>query len=136
MNFSKWLWIINFKEKLRTKEKLKIKIKKLSELLPDEIKSTHNNLIKLDTQGSELIILNGLNEFIKSFEIIILETSIHEYNKDAPLFNEVINYMKDKQYRLYDIFDMKRLGKENSFLLQFDCVFVRNDSNLLNINFY
>ena len=125
-----------FKENTSNKREIKkLKSKKLSELLPDEIKTTHNNLIKLDTQGSELIILNGLNEFIKSFEIIILETSIHEYNKDAPLFNEVINYMKNKQYRLYDIFDMKRLGKENSFLLQFDCVFVRNDSNLLKVNF-
>ena len=111
-----------------------IKSKKLSEELPSEIKKTDNNLIKLDTQGSELKILNGLDNFINFFEVIILETSIHNYNKNAPLFNEVINYMKDKNYRLYDIFDMKRLGNENSFLLQFDCIFVRSDSKLLKIN--
>ena len=111
-----------------------IKSKKLSEELPSEIKKTDKNLIKLDTQGSELKILNGLDNFINFFEVIILETSIHNYNKNAPLFNEVINYMKDKNYRLYDIFDMKRLGNENSFLLQFDCIFVRSDSKLLKIN--
>ena len=111
-----------------------IKSKKLSEELPSEIKKTDNNLIKLDTQGSELKILNGLDNFINFFEVIILETSIHNYNKNAPLFNEVINYMKDKNYRLYDLFDMKRLGNENSFLLQFDCIFVRSDSKLLKIN--
>ena len=94
-----------------------------------------NNLIKIDVQGAELKVLEGLDESINNFEVIILEVSIHQYNKDAPLFDQVLNFMIKKNFKLYDIFDLKRLGNDKSFLLQFDCIFVRNDSKLLKVNF-
>ena len=96
---------------------------------------TKNNLIKLDVQGSEIDILNGLNQKIKLFEVIILETSIHQYNKNSPLFINVINFMDKNNFRLFDIFDTKRLGDFNSHLIQCDCLFVRKDSALFNIKF-
>ena len=96
---------------------------------------TSNNIIKLDVQGSEIDILNGLNKKISLFEVIILETSLKEYNKDSPLFIDIINYMDSINYLFYDLCDLKRLGKNNSFLIQFDSVFVRKDSNLLNFDF-
>ncbi len=46
-----------------------------------------------------------------------------------------MNYMSDKNYRLYDLFDLKRLGNNKSFLVQFDCVFVRNNSELFKVKF-
>ena len=70
------------------------------------------------------------------FEVIILEVSLHEYNKWAPLFIDIINYMREKNYVLYDLFDFKRLGNQNSYLLQFDCIFVRQNSDLLRVNFW
>ena len=87
-----------------------------------------------NTNEVEIAYLGLLEEYINKFEVIILETSIHKYNKDAPLFDEVLSYMKDKNYKLFDIFDMKRLGNDNSFLLQFDCVFVKNNSKLLDVD--
>ena len=57
-----------------------------------------NNIIKLDVQGSEIDVLKGLNKHIELFETIILETSVKEYNKDAPLFIDVINFMNEKGY--------------------------------------
>ena len=72
---------------------------------------------------------------LNNFEVVILEVSIHQYNKDAPLFDQVLDFMKKKNFKLYDIFDLKRLGYQKSFLLQFDCIFVRNDSKLLKVNF-
>ena len=107
----------------------------LDQELPDELKNQNNNLIKLDVQGSELKVLEGLKDTINSFEVIILEVSIHNYNKDSPLFDKVMNYMNEKNYRLYDLFDLKRLGNNNSFLVQFDCVFVRNNSKLFKVKF-
>jgi len=86
-------------------------------------------------QGSELKVLDGLKDTINSFEVIILEVSIHNYNKDSPLFDKVMNYMSEKNYRLYDLFDLKRLGNNKSFLVQFDCVFVRNNSELFKVKF-
>ena len=107
----------------------------LDQELPDELKNHSNNLIKLDVQGSEIKILEGLLDKINYFEVIILEVSIHNYNKDSPLFDKVMNFMYNKNYRLYDLFDLKRLGNNKSFLVQFDCVFVRYNSDLLNVKF-
>ena len=104
------------------------------EISPD-LKKSSNNLIKLDVQGAEIKILKGLKEFINLFEVITLEVSLHNYNKNSPLFDKVMNFMNDNNYKLYDLYDLKRLGKENSFLLQFDCVFVKKDSKLFNVKF-
>ena len=113
----------------------KIKSTTLFKQLPSQIHDNFNNLIKLDVQGAELKILNGLNDLINSFEIIILEVSLHQYNKNAPLFNEVVNFMDSKGFKLYDLLDFKRLGNTNSFLLQFDCVFVKKNSYLFDVKF-
>ena len=107
----------------------------LSLEINDEIQKSRNNLIKIDSQGSEIKILKGLGQFINLFEVIILEVSLHQYNKNAPLFNEMNEFMISKDFRLYDIFDLKRLGNNKSFLVQFDCVFIRKDSDLLNVKF-
>ena len=117
------------------RQAIELKSKKLSEILPKIITTKNNNLIKLDVQGSELKVLDGLDNYLTHFEIIIMETSIHKYNKNAPLFDEVIAYMHNKKYTLYDLFDFKRTGYENSFLLQVDCVFIRNDSQLLKVKY-
>ncbi|MDA7750257.1 FkbM family methyltransferase [Candidatus Pelagibacter sp.] len=107
----------------------------LSSHITPSIINSYNNLIKIDAQSSEIKILKGLGQFINHFEIIILEVSLHKYNKDAPLFDEVMNFMNDKDFCLYDIYDLKRLGNNNSFLLQFDCIFIRKNSNLLKVKF-
>ena len=103
--------------------------------LPLKIKNYNNNLIKLDVQGAELKVLDGLKEYINFFEIIILEVSLHNYNKDAPLFDKIMTYMSNKDYKLYDVYDLKRLGGKNSFLTQFDCLFARNNSDLFKVKF-
>jgi len=107
----------------------------LSNEINENIISTTNNLIKIDAQGSEINILKGLKEFIDNFEVIILEVSLHNYNKDAPLFDEVMTFMTSKKFFLYDIFDLKRSGENKSFLFQLDCIFVRDNSKLLDVKF-
>ena len=107
----------------------------LSNEINENIISTTNNLIKIDAQGSEINILKGLRDFIDHFEVIILEVSLHNYNKNAPLFDEVMTFMTSKKFVLYDIYDLKRSGEHKSFLFQYDCIFVRNNSKLLNVKF-
>jgi FkbM family methyltransferase len=52
-------------------------------------------LIKIDTQGSELDILKGGKNLCKKASVIILEVSYIEYNEKSPTADEVIKFMKD-----------------------------------------
>ena len=58
-------------------------------------------LVKLDTQGSELDILRGGENLCKKADVIILEVSYVEYNEGAPLAEEAIEFMKDYGYSNY-----------------------------------
>ena len=125
-----------FEEQTNYSRKIKkVKSSLLYNELPNEIKNTKSNLIKLDVQGAELKIISGLKELINNFEVIILEVSLHNYNKGSPLFYDVISHMQNNNFILYDIYDLKRLGDQDSYLLQFDCVFLRENSNLLKVKF-
>ncbi len=52
------------------------------------------DLIKIDTQGSELDIIQGGMELCKKSKGILLEVSLTQYNDGAPLYNDVIEFMK------------------------------------------
>jgi len=51
------------------------------------------DLIKLDTQGSELDILRGADKLRSRAESILMEVSNSPYNDGAPLASDVIEYM-------------------------------------------
>jgi FkbM family methyltransferase len=123
-----------YEEKSDHKRKSEIiKSSLLSDELPDEIGNYNNNMMKIDVQGSELLVLEGLGHKLKHFEVIILEVSIQEYNKDAPLIDDIILYMRNNEFKVYDIYDLKRLGGDNSYLLQCDIVFIKKCSFLNDI---
>jgi hypothetical protein len=51
------------------------------------------DFIKMDTQGSELDILQGGRETIKKCRFLLVEVSIKPYNRLAPLAKEVDDYI-------------------------------------------
>ena len=87
------------------------------------------DLIKLDTQGSELDIMNGGSRLLKNTAVIILEVSHVEYNEKAPLVDEVKKYMENIGF----IYNME-IGQSysNDFqtsdgIIQKDLVFVNKE---------
>ena len=68
----------------------KTKLKKLDNIFEDDATF---ELIKIDTQGSELDILKGGKELVKRALAVVLEVSLIEYNEGAPSAEETINYM-------------------------------------------
>ena len=52
------------------------------------------DLIKIDTQGSELDIIQGGMDLCKKSKGILLEVSLTQYNAGAPLYDDVIEFMK------------------------------------------
>ena len=103
---------------------------RLDDLLPNG----DYHLVKIDTQGAEKIILEGGANCIKNAAFIQLETQIQEYNKNAPFTLDIINYMDNIGFRLYDIIDFHY----NSFnlLIQVDLLFGRKDLFLFNLERY
>ena len=78
-------------------------------------------LVKIDTQGSEILILKGSTEFLKTKpRFILLECSYVDYNQDAPLITEVFSYMNSIGYKPVDVLDNSYI--ENK-LIQSDWLF-------------
>jgi FkbM family methyltransferase len=63
------------------------------------------DLIKIDTQGSELDIITGGQNLCKKAKGILLEVSLTPYNENAPLYDEVIQYMGNFGFEKTQILD-------------------------------
>ena len=86
-------------------------------------------LLKLDVQGFELEVLRGGKALLDRAEVVILETSLLPYNKDAPLFAEVVAFMEKADLFVYDFCGQWRRQTDHT-LFQTDVVFVRQHSTL------
>jgi len=78
---------------------------KLDDLFTDD---TEFDLIKIDTQGSELDIISGGMQLCKKAKGILLEVSLTQYNEGAPLYDEVIKFMENIRFKPVDILDESR----------------------------
>jgi FkbM family methyltransferase len=83
-------------------------------------------IIKIDVQGGELIVLNGAKETMKDAELIILEVQLFKFYKDGPEFYDVINFMKNNGYCVYDIVGIDYRPLDNA-LCSVDIAFVKED---------
>lgn len=86
-------------------------------------------LLKVDVQGFELDVLRGAEETLAKVEFVILETSLLEFNKGAPLMSEVVAFMKARDFVSYDFCGQARRQTDHA-LHQTDIAFVRADSAL------
>lgn len=84
------------------------------------------DFIKMDVQGAELDTLKGGIKTIKKADFLLLELSTVEYNHEAPLCNEVIKFLDNQGFAIYDIFELHydTFFKRNNELLQIDFCFV------------
>ena len=85
-----------------------------------------NCFIKLDVQGAEIDVLKGATALLKKAEFLLLEISTLNYNYKAPQFTDVIIFLKDIGFVLFDICDKRRM--KNEVLYQTDMIFVKESS--------
>lgn len=71
----------------------------------DDVVSKSYDLIKLDTQGSELDIMRGGVKTICDAKFLLIELSIIEYNENAPLKEEVMNYVSSMGFRPLELIE-------------------------------
>lgn len=66
------------------------------------------DLIKIDTQGSELDIITGGINLCKKAKGILLEVSLTQYNEGAPLHQTVISFMENLGFNPVAVLDEAR----------------------------
>jgi FkbM family methyltransferase len=86
-------------------------------------------LLKLDVQGFELEILKGGRRTLRLAEVVIMEASLLPYNEGAPLFADVVAFMNEAGFVVFDFCGQLRRESDYS-LFQTDVAFVRRESNL------
>lgn len=88
------------------------------------------DFLKLDTQGSELLILSGAPKCLEHSQVVLLEVSLHNYNEKAPLLFDFLKFMHEKGFVAFDIAELNYLeyGKSKGLLAQVDLLFCKKDS--------
>lgn len=107
------------------KNKEKIRVKRLDNILQKYLNPDSVILLKIDVQGYEKLILDGLGDYFDKIKGIQIEMSLIELYKGEELFMQMINFMKDKGLDLYSIENVCYDG-DSGRLLQIDGLFFRN----------
>ena len=87
-------------------------------------------LIKADVQGYELEVLKGATRCLEKTELLVLELSFRRYYDGGALAHEVVSYLGDRNFCIYDICTYIQRPADNE-LVHADLMFVRRDSPLL-----
>ena len=84
--------------------------------------------IKLDIEGYELKALEGASRALKNTEFIILESSVKPRFEGGVSFSDLVCFLKDNEFELYDI--LTPLIKAPTVI---DCLFVKKNSALMRL---
>lgn len=92
------------------------------------------DLLKLDVQTYESEVLQGADRMLDRAppELILMEVSLINVDKadDSPLFADVIRFMDERAYRLYDLCSFMRRPYDDA-LWQVDALFAHSTSDLV-----
>jgi FkbM family methyltransferase len=78
------------------------------------------DLIKMDIQGAELDVIRGGLAIVRNSRYLLLELQTHDYNLGAPHFEEVVAFLHDEGFAVFDIVDLMYSGDK---LIQVDVLF-------------
>ncbi len=86
-------------------------------------------IVKIDVQGYELEVLKGAYELYGKTELFIIEVSLQKKEEHFPLIGDIIAFMSNQNYVVYDFAGFLRHPKDGS-LFECDLCFVKRDSIL------
>lgn len=95
----------------------------------DSIIEEHNlpipQFLKIDTQGSELDVLQGASRVVGIADLIYLECPIIEFNKGSPNIFDYLTFMSGYGYIPTEVLEMHR---SEEVLLQVDIMFIKAET--------
>ena len=92
-------------------------------------------LIKVDVQGAELDVLAGGETTVRAADLVLLEVSLYQFFKGAPLLCEVLAYMESHGFVPYDFFGLQYRPIDGA-LSQVDIAFVKEQGAFRRIHSY
>ena len=84
-------------------------------------------LCKIDVQGAELMVLEGMTGRLDSVDAIVIETSTIASLKGGPEVNDIVRFMHDHGFAFADILGMARRPLDGA-TAQLDVLFLPEDS--------
>lgn len=97
--------------------------------LVEENKWKFPDFVKIDVQGFELEVLKGAESLFGNTEIFIIEVSLFKFNEYTPGISEIIGFMSERNYVVYDIPGFLRRPYDGA-LGQLDICFIHAESFL------
>lgn len=132
-------------KKWSIKKKIEIKTEKLDNLCDSQSDKHFGDVIKIDTQGTELKILMGANKVIKNTKFIIAEAAFANLYDKQNLFSELEIFLRKNGFSFYcftELFyrskkylnKLKYLGRER--MIYSDAIFIRDpfDKKIIDLN--
>jgi FkbM family methyltransferase len=84
------------------------------------------DVIKIDTQGTELQVLKGADELLKDkIKIIVLEVQFVNFYKGSPPYYKIFEFLYENEFNLLDFFNTMRLNKLE--IIESDLIFFKRD---------
>ena len=72
------------------------------------------SVLKVDTQGSELLVLNGAADSLKSVVLAEIEVSFFQRYEGQPVLADIQAWMADRGFELIELYRIKRYRAQNS----------------------
>lgn len=79
------------------------------------------NLLKVDTQGSELDILKGSEEILAKIDLVFLECPVIRYNLGAPNLQDYLDFMRNQGFIPTEVL---QIHKNEYTIIQMDIMFI------------
>jgi len=111
--------------------------RKVPVVMIDEIvrKSHGTILLKFDTHGYEVPILNGAKESLKRVTAIVMEVYGFKISPTCLVFQEMSDYLDKLGFKMVDIVDLIRRPGDQVFW-QADAIYIRKDNPVFEKNSY
>lgn len=79
------------------------------------------DVLKIDTQGSEFLILEGSKDIFDKIKIVLFEIQFEQFYLDSPLFTKSFELLYKHSFYLLDFYNISRI---NGLLIECDVIFL------------
>jgi FkbM family methyltransferase len=107
--------------------RVEVPVRRLDSLIREPI--ARPCLLKIDTQGAEIEVLEGASGILSDIDVVIIEVSFHQFREGAPEFHQIVERMSRLGFLAYEILEGHFRSADNA-LAQVDIAFVPENSAL------